>query len=78
MISADSIKSKLKIQAKSNSRTFQDMLVMYGLERTLYRVSISNYKEKLTLKSCKRYGMNIVAITGHRSIKGWNDFHVNQ
>jgi predicted nucleotidyltransferase component of viral defense system len=50
MISADSIKSKLKIKAKSNSRTFQDMLVMYGLERTLYRVSISNYKEKLTLK----------------------------
>lgn len=56
MISADSIKSKLKIQAKSNSRTFQDMLVMYGLERTLYRVSIPDYKEKLTLKSCKKYG----------------------
>lgn len=50
MISADSIKSKLKIQARSNSRTFQDMLLMYGLERTLYRVSISDYKEKLTLK----------------------------
>ncbi len=49
MISADSIKAKLKNQAKKNDRLFQDELVAYCLERTIYRISISKYNENFTL-----------------------------
>jgi len=50
MIKAESIKAKLKIQAKEHNRILQNDLVMYGLERTLYRISISKYMDKFTLK----------------------------
>lgn len=50
MISADSIKAKLKNKAKKNNRLFQDELVAYCLERTIYRISISKYNENFTLK----------------------------
>lgn len=50
MISADSIKAKLKNQSKKNGRLFQDELVAYCLERTIHRISISRYNENFTLK----------------------------
>lgn len=50
MINATSIKDRLKNQAKATRRTMQDELVTYGLERTIYRVSISEYAEYFTLK----------------------------
>lgn len=50
MINADSIKAKLKNQAKKNGRLYQDELVAYCLERTIYRISISRYNENFTLK----------------------------
>lgn len=50
MINATSIKDRLKNQAKTTRRTMQDELVTYGLERTIYRVSISEYAEYFTLK----------------------------
>lgn len=50
MINANSIKAKLKNQAKKNGRLFQDELVAYCLERTIYRISISRYNENFTLK----------------------------
>lgn len=50
MISAISVKSRLKSQAKKDGRTMQDELVSYGLERTIYRLSISQYAERFTLK----------------------------
>lgn len=50
MISAESVKAKLKNHAKESGHTLQDELTMYGLERTLYRISISPYQEKFTLK----------------------------
>lgn len=50
MISAMSIKDRLKNQAKEDGRTMQDELVTYGLERTIYRLSISEYAERFTLK----------------------------
>lgn len=50
MISAIAIKDRLKNQAKVAGRTIQDELVTYGLERTIYRLSISEYAERFTLK----------------------------
>ena len=50
MISAVSVKDRLKNLAKEDGRTMQDELVTYGLERAIYRLSISVYAERFTLK----------------------------
>lgn len=50
MISARSVKDRLKNQAREDGRAMQDELVTYGLERTIYRLSISKYAERFTLK----------------------------
>lgn len=50
MISAISVKDRLKNQAKEDGKTMQDELVTYGLERTIYRLSISEYAKRFTLK----------------------------
>ncbi|GAU79034.1 nucleotidyl transferase AbiEii/AbiGii toxin family protein [Fusibacter sp. 3D3] len=49
-MNADSVKAKLKKSAKENKRLFQDELVVYCLERTIYRISQSKYNENFTLK----------------------------
>ena len=46
----DEVKDRLKNQAKEDGRTMQDELVTYGLERAIYRLSISEYAERFTLK----------------------------
>ena len=46
MISAISVKDRLKNQAKEDGRTMQDELVTYGLERTIYRLSIIFLRSK--------------------------------
>ena len=50
MISAISVKNRLKSLAQKESRTMQNNLVLYALERTIYRMSISKYREYFTLK----------------------------
>lgn len=50
MRSAASIKERLKNYAKNNNRIVNDVFTVYVLERTLYRISISNYKNNFTLK----------------------------
>ena len=50
MISAISIKDRLKNQAVASGKTYQELLVAYGLERTVYRLSVSEYVERFTLK----------------------------
>ena len=50
LINAESVKAKLKKHAKENGTTMQDVLVMYGLERTLYRLSKSSFADQFTLK----------------------------
>lgn len=49
-MSAVSVKDRLKNQARENGRPMQDELVTYGLERAIYRLSLSKYKEFFTLK----------------------------
>ena len=46
----DSIKAKLKNRAIEDNRTFQEILTIYGLERMLYRLSISKYASTYILK----------------------------
>ena len=50
MTSAISVKDRLKNQAVLSGRSMQEALIAYGLERTVYRLSISEYKERFTLK----------------------------
>lgn len=50
MMSAVSVKDRLKNQARENGRPMQDELVTYGLERAIYRLPLSKYKEFFTLK----------------------------
>ena len=50
MISADSIKAKLKNLAIKENSTMQNELILYGLERAIYRLSISKYVNRFTLK----------------------------
>ena len=49
MTSAISVKDRLKKQAIEDGKTMQDKLVTYGLERTIYRLSVSKYSERFTL-----------------------------
>ncbi len=50
MTSAISVKDRLKNKAAESGKTFQESLIAYGLERTIYRLSMSEYKERFTLK----------------------------
>ena len=50
MISAISVKDRLKNHAIASRKTFQEALTAYGLERTVYRLSVSEYVENFTLK----------------------------
>lgn len=50
MTSAISVKDRLKNQAVASGKTFQETLTAYGLERTVYRLSVSEYVECFTLK----------------------------
>lgn len=50
MTNAISVKARLKKQAIEDGKTMQDKLVTFGLERTIYRLSVSKYSERFTLK----------------------------
>ena len=50
MISAISVKDRLKNQSVASGKTFQEVLTAYGLERTIFRLSVSDYVEQFTLK----------------------------
>ncbi|MGM9581417.1 MAG: nucleotidyl transferase AbiEii/AbiGii toxin family protein [Anaerovibrio sp.] len=50
MRNADSIKARLKNIAKETGRTMQDVLIAYGLERTIMRLTKSRHVENFTLK----------------------------
>ncbi len=49
-MNADSVKARLKTFAIKNGCTFQAALTYYGLERTIYRISVSKYAEHFVLK----------------------------
>jgi predicted nucleotidyltransferase component of viral defense system len=49
-VNAESVKTKLKNLAEITGKTFQEELIYYGLERTIYRLSISEYADRFVLK----------------------------
>ena len=49
-MNADSVKTRLKNFAVNSGCTFQEALVYYGLERTIYRISVSPYASHFVLK----------------------------
>ena len=49
-MNADSVKAKLKNFAVSSGCTYQEALIYYGLERTIYRISVSPYADHFVLK----------------------------
>ena len=49
-MNADAVKARLKNLAIKEGGTFQDKLVTYALERSIYRLSISEYATRFTLK----------------------------
>lgn len=50
MTTAISVKSRLKYLAQTEGRNVQDLFTLYVLERTLYRLSVSQYADHFTLK----------------------------
>ena len=50
MRSVASVKDRLKNLSKETGKTLQELFTVYGLERTIYRLSISKYVENFTLK----------------------------
>lgn len=60
MSSAASIKDRLKNQSAKSGKSFQELLITYALERTIYRLSISKYADRFTLKG----GIFLYAIFG--------------
>jgi predicted nucleotidyltransferase component of viral defense system len=69
MSNVDSIKAKLKNRAIKEHRTFQEVLTVYGLERALYRLSISPYSEHFVLKG----GILLYAMYNSDFIRGTAD-----
>jgi predicted nucleotidyltransferase component of viral defense system len=45
-----SIKDRLKNKSRETGRTLQELFTLYGLERTIYRLSVSHYKGNFVLK----------------------------
>ena len=50
MNSVASIKDRLKNKSRETGRTLQELFTLYGLERTIHRLSISRYRENFVLK----------------------------
>lgn len=50
MTSAVSVKDRLKNHAMASGMAYQQVLIAYGLERTIYRLSQSEYVGRFTLK----------------------------
>ena len=69
MSNVSSIKAKLKYRAMKENRTYQEVLSIYGLERALYRVSISRYAANYILKG----GMLLYAFYESSFTRGTSD-----
>ena len=62
MISVASVKDRLRNQAKKSGKPLQEIYTAYGLERTLYRLSVSEYADRFVLKG----GILLYALFGSK------------
>lgn len=58
-----SVRERLKNIAKQSGKTFDLILLLYFQERLLYRLSISNYRDKFVLKG----GLVLFSLTQFKS-----------
>ena len=65
MNSVASIKDRLKNKSRETGRTLQELFTLYGLERTIYRLSISRYRENFVLKG----GIFLYALYGDAKVR---------
>ena len=68
-MNADSVKARLKNFAIESGCTFQEALTYYGLERTIYRISVSQYANHFVLKG----GIFLYAIFGRNYERATTD-----
>lgn len=68
-MNADSVKARLKNFAIESGCTFQEALTYYGLERTIYRISVSQYADHFVLKG----GIFLYAIFGRNYERATTD-----
>ena len=68
-MNADSVKARLKSFAIESGCTFQEALTYYGLERTIYRISVSQYANHFVLKG----GIFLYAIFGRNYERATTD-----
>ena len=68
-MNAESVKARLKNFARDTGHTFQEALTYYGLERTIYRISVSKYSEHFVLKG----GIFLYAIFGRNYERATTD-----
>ena len=64
-----STKARIKNIADKTGKNYQDLLTAYGLERTIYRLSISEYKDRFILKG----GIFLYAISGGDYVRTTTD-----
>lgn len=69
MMNVDSVKARLKNFAIKSGCTFQEALTYYGLERTIYRISISEYADNFVLKG----GIFLYALFGRNYERATTD-----
>ena len=54
---AASVRARLLKLATTGTNEFQDLLVQYGLERLLYRLSVSDYRDRFVLKGAMLFAV---------------------
>ncbi|MBR0137260.1 MAG: nucleotidyl transferase AbiEii/AbiGii toxin family protein [Erysipelotrichaceae bacterium] len=69
MNSVASVKDRLANKSRETGKTMEQLLIAYGLERTLFRISISPFAEKFTLKG----GIFLYAIFGGNYARATTD-----
>lgn len=69
MMNVDSVKARLKNFAIKSGCTFQEALTYYGLERAIYRISISEYADNFVLKG----GIFLYALFGRNYERATTD-----
>ena len=50
MKNAESVKDRLRNISKKTGKTYQQLLMEYGIERTVQRIAVSKYADHFTLK----------------------------
>lgn len=70
MNKAASVKARLRNISETEKRSYQEVLQTYGLERVVYRLSISDYANQFTLKG----GIFLYALFDGKILQGNNRY----